>query len=321
MKTRGRRLLHILLILAAMLAVLARTAYAAPRDRNNDNETTVAEITATTSPAPTSADGPAVATDENGEPAPEEPPEPTEPTARWESPTDEFGNPLFPPPPTTTTTTAPTTTKKPTTRPFVVNPAHPEDTYNGPLGLRPNPDLYETNDETSAAEVTTTATTQEWTMPEEQGYEPGADMRKIIGIAAAAILPIALIVAVAMMAKGKREEQRETMREAQRAAREKAAAKREAQAASAAAPPEAAAPATPLLNPLPPPVGSPLDPEAQDGKTPEPGADEPVRADEPNHKDFLARFDEENPWFLHSLEPQKQKKEDKREDSEDGESS
>lgn len=308
MKISGRRLPHILLVLAAMLAVFARTAYAQPEDETTPDPSASVSVIATTTLAPaeptTRWEAP---TDDEGNTL-----FPPETTTRWEPPTDEEGNTLFPPETTTAKpTTTVTTTTRTTTRPFVVNPAHPEDTYNGPLGLRPNPDLFISTEENTTAEPTE-ATTPALAVPEELGYAPGhANLRKILLVAAAALLPIALIVAFAMVAKGRREEKREAMRAAQRAAREKAAARHEI-ASTAAEPP------TPLLNPLPPPADrggadAPANPRLLDELVQPPdeskaGTEKRAEAPKKDYKDFLARFDEENPWFLQSLEPSKKEK-------------
>jgi len=285
MKTRGRRLLHIILILAAMLAVFSRAVFAEPTEQQKNQ----ASVTNAADPPPPSS-WPVAATGEDGEPLPTDATEVTEPTTPWEPPTDEEGNTLFPP----ETTVKPTTTKKTTTNPpFVVNPAHPEDTYQGPLWYNKNPDLYETTEEVSTTENITT--TEEWTMPEELGYgEGGMSLQKILGIAAAAILPIALAVAIVTLVKGRREAEREA-REVARV--QSAPPKTGSRIASTAMPADAA----PLLNPLPPPVAFPIDDE-DDHKASD-DSNEPKEPEGDTHADILARFDEENPWFLESMKP------------------
>ena len=68
-------------------------------------------------------------------------------TYDWEAETDEHGVTVYPPPPNDddNVTSGPTTTTKKTARtppPFVVNPAHPEDTDTREPGYRPLPDFY-----------------------------------------------------------------------------------------------------------------------------------------------------------------------------------
>ena len=271
MNTRKRRLLHIILILTVMLAVFARTAYAAP-------DPTTTTTTATTIPditEPTTA--PVTATGENGEPVSTEPPEPTEPTTLWEPPTDEEGNTLYPPLPSTEASTIITTTTKRTTTtthpPFEINPAHPEDKYKGALWYVTNPDLY--NDVTTIEGQTTIelSTIEGWEYPDEAGYQEGSqNMRRIVAIAAAALLLVALSVAIAMIVKGNRE------------ARERARI-------TTAKPRPAISAATPLLNPLPPPAGL-------DEDVPEEGAANEAITDAPS----LAGFSWQRP-FSENISP------------------
>jgi|GEM_PF-4398475 len=318
MKTTRRRLLHIILILSVMLAVFARTAYAAP---DPTTTTTTATATATTIPDATEPTTAAViATGENGEPISTEPTEPTEPTTLWEPPTDEEGNTLYPPLPSTeASSSATTTTKKTTTTthpPFEINPAHPEDKYKGALWYVQNPDLY--NDVTTIEGQTTIepSSVEGWEYPDEAGYQEGSqNMRKIIAIAAAVLLLAALSIAIAMILKGNREN---------REAREKARV-------TTAEPEASPEKAKPLLNPLPPPANLDEDLPEEDtedelAEAPSPegfswnrpfseniSPEEIAPADEaeelppaPAEEPAPPLFDEdnffaENPWFLKSL--------------------
>ncbi|MDR0531657.1 MAG: hypothetical protein LBG83_06300 [Oscillospiraceae bacterium] len=150
----------------------------------------------------------------------------TETTTRWESPTDEFGETLFPPLPSETTTKKPTTTKATTTTkktttytlpPFEVNPAHPDDTYTGPLWYRENPDLYENTvaqaTRPSTTAPVTTTTQEEETFPDMQGYDDsGAALRRIVLLGAGALLALAALVVVILLFKGRKEAREEEQR-------------------------------------------------------------------------------------------------------------
>jgi hypothetical protein len=207
MNARNARFWLRLLLLVILLAAFTHTAFAAPWDF-------APTVTAPPPPStePTTAAPVAGSTDvtDDSDPA-------TDPTTtRWETPTDEEGNTLFPTLPTTTTkATTPTTTKKTTTKsPFSVNPAHPDDRYTGALWYNRNPDLYDTvtvpgeegteeETTTTVASTTTAEQTTEWTLPEPE--DRGLNLRLVIGIAAGALLLLALAVAVAVIAKGGRE--------------------------------------------------------------------------------------------------------------------
>ena len=267
MNTRKRRLLPIILVLSVMLAVFARTAYAAPDPTTTTTTTTTTATTTVTGSATTIPDAtepttaPVIATGTDGQLISTESTAPTEPTTLWEPPTDEEGNTLYPPLPSTeASTAAPTTTTKKTTTttypPFEINPAHPEDKYKGALWYVKNPDLH--NDVTTVEGQTTIESTsiEGWEYPDEAGYqEDSQNLRKIIAIAATALLVIALSVAIAMIVKGNRE-----AREAREKARITTATPKQPTPAMAMP-----ATATPLLNPLPPPaeLDEPLPEEAE----------------------------------------------------------
>ena len=139
-------------------------------------------------------------------------------TVDWRA-TDEFGSTLY-----ATTTAKPTTTTKRTSRtepPFVVNPAHPEDTDTRSPGYRPIPNsiLYEAvtdengNEVTrSHAETTTTETTTEEAsllseesvsaFPEQQEQQQ-ASIPWMVVAGVGALLLLALIGLIILMAKGR----------------------------------------------------------------------------------------------------------------------
>jgi hypothetical protein len=139
--------------IAATLAVVALLAFAhnaaAETDPPPPSDVPAVGTTHATSSALTESSAQATATTK-----------PTETTLDWAqiSPTDEWGNTLYPPPPSETTVPA-TTTQKPTNKsttttvkttakrtnpPFVYNPGHPEDTYSGSIPLGRLPNFFET---------------------------------------------------------------------------------------------------------------------------------------------------------------------------------
>ena len=147
----------------------------------------------------------------------------TEPTTTVDyDETDEYGSTVHAP--TTTTTARPTTTTKKTARtepPFEVNPAHPEDTYAGPVPWRDLPNWYVVvtdqygNEVTRPTEETTTQATtameEESLEPEEEGFPASTleeaerpAIRWTLVLGAGAVLLAALVGLIVMLARGRR---------------------------------------------------------------------------------------------------------------------
>jgi hypothetical protein len=137
---RRRNRLLAAALTAAVMIVTALAARAEPTEPGDPSDIPVAGTTVTETTAPDISI--TATTDE------------PESTVDW-SATDEYGSTVYAP--TTTTTKGPTTTTKKTARtepPFVVNPAHPEDTYNGPTPWRDLPNFYVAVTDENGNEVT-----------------------------------------------------------------------------------------------------------------------------------------------------------------------
>ena len=152
-------------------------------------------------------------------------PESTEPTTTVDySATDEYGSTIYAP--TTTTTKGPTTSTKKTRAteaPFVVNPAHPEDRYDGPVPWRDLPNWYVVVTDQYGNEVTRPVeetTTQATTATEEESSEPdeesitqftleeaeGPAIRWAVVLGAGTVLLAALVGVIVMLARARRGE-------------------------------------------------------------------------------------------------------------------
>ena len=211
---RRRNWMPAALLTAAVMLVTALAARAEPATTIPDDPTDI-PVAGTTVPETTAPDM-SITVTTTGEPT--EPPT----TVDYDA-TDEYGSTIHEP--TTTTTKGPTTTTKKTRAteaPFQVNPAHPEDTYDGPVGWRDLPNWYVVVTDQYGNEVTrpeeettteaTTATEEESSEPEEdltefppeEAEEPTIRWTMVLG--AGAVLLAALAGVIIMLARGRRGE-------------------------------------------------------------------------------------------------------------------
>ena len=209
---RRRNWLQAAALTAAVMVVTAWVARAEPTTTIPDDEPSDIPVAATTIEDETTLPDESITVTTS-----------TEPTTTVDySATDEYGSTIYAP--TTTTTKAPTTSTKKTARtdaPFVVNPAYPDDTYNGNLPWRDLPNWYvPVTDEhgnvvtrevpTTTATEATTATTEETATQSEEGTTefPEETQRPTIhwavAAAAGAVLLAALAGVIVTAAKGRR---------------------------------------------------------------------------------------------------------------------